>query len=116
IPAVWVGARVSSRAPDGVIRPLLVFVLVATGLKLLDLPTSVLGVVLVLGALFGLAVWGAFDAAQHPRVQWEAIGHPKRSWVQRQLYLAPVGVGAAYAVAYFARIRPLLETVQPVAT
>jgi uncharacterized membrane protein YfcA len=113
IPAVWIGARVSSRAPDGVIRPLLVFVLAASGLKLLDIPTNVLGVVLLIGALVGLAVWGAFDAAQHPKRQWEAIGHPKRSWVQRQLFLAPIGVGAAYAVAYFARIRPLLETVGP---
>jgi uncharacterized protein len=113
IPAVWLGARLSARAPDGVIRPFLVFVLVASGLKLLGLPTNLLGIVMLLGALVGIAVWGAFDAAQHPRVQWEAIGHPKRSWVQRQLYLAPVGVGAAYAVAYFARIRPLLETVRP---
>jgi uncharacterized protein len=113
IPAVWIGARLSSRAPDGVIRPLLVFVLAASGLKLLDVPTGILGGVLLFGALAGLAVWGAVDAAQHPRRQWEAIGHPKRSWVQRQLYLAPVGVGAAYAIAYFARIRPLLETVSP---
>lgn len=111
IPAVWIGARVSSRAPDGVIRPLLVFVLAASGLKLLGLPTNALGALLVLAALFGLAVWGAVDAAQHPKAQWDAIGHPKRTWVTRQLYLAPIGVGAAYAVAYFARIRPLLETV-----
>jgi len=115
IPAVWVGARVSSRAPDGVIRPLLVFVLAASGLKLLGLPSSTLGLLLLFGALVGVAVWGAFDAAQHPKTQWEAIGHPKRSWVQRQLYLAPIGVGAAYAVAYFARIRPMLETVGPIA-
>jgi hypothetical protein len=111
IPAVWFGARVSSRAPDGVIRPLLVFVLAASGLNLLNVPTGTLGGVLLFGAIVGLAVWGAIDAAQHPKVQWEAIGHPKRSWVQRQLYLAPIGVGAAYAIAYFARIRPLLETV-----
>jgi hypothetical protein len=116
IPAVWVGARVSSKAPDGVIRPLLVFVLAASALKLLDLPTNVLGLVLLVGGLIGLAVWGAFDAAQHPKVQWEAIGHPKRSWVKRQLFLAPVGVGAAYAIAYFARIRPLLEAVGTSAT
>jgi hypothetical protein len=113
IPAVWFGARVSSRAPDGVIRPLLVFVLAASGLKLLDVPTTLLGGLLLFGALVGMAVWGAVDAAQHPKVQWEAIGHPKRSWVHRQLYLAPIGVGAAYAIAYFARIRPLLETVGP---
>ncbi len=112
IPAVWFGARVSSRAPDGVIRPLLVFVLAASGLKLLGLPTSELGVFLLLGVMVGLALWGAIDAAQHPKVQWDAIGHPKRSWVTRQLYLAPIGVGAAYAIAYFARIRPLLETVR----
>jgi uncharacterized membrane protein YfcA len=111
IPAVWFGARVSSRAPDGVIRPLLVFVLAASALKLLDVPTNTLGVVLLFGALIGFAVWGAFDAAQHPKRQWEAIGHPKRSWVGRQLYLAPIGLGAAYAVAYFAKIRPLLEAV-----
>jgi uncharacterized membrane protein YfcA len=109
IPAVWFGARVSSRAPDGVIRPLLVFVLAASGLKLLGLPTNVLGLVLLLFALVGFALWGAFDAAQHPKLQWEALGIPKRSWVTRQLYLAPVGVGAAYAGAYFAKIRPQLE-------
>jgi uncharacterized membrane protein YfcA len=110
IPAVWVGARVSSRAPDGVIRPLLVFVLAASGLKLLGLPSGVLGLVLLSLALVGFALWGAFDAAQHPKLQWEAIGVPKRSWVTRQLYLAPVGVGAAYAGAYFAKIRPQLES------
>jgi len=110
IPAVWVGARVSSRAPDGVIRPLLVFVLAASGLKLLGVPTGVLGLALLLLALVGFALWGAFDAAQHPKLQWEAIGVPKRSWVTRQLYLAPIGVGAAYAGAYFARIRPQLES------
>jgi hypothetical protein len=110
IPAVWVGARVSSRAPDGVIRPLLVFVLAASGLKLLGLPTGELGLALLLLALVGFALWGAFDAAQHPKLQWEAIGVPnKRGWVTRQLYLAPIGVGAAYAGAYFARIRPQLE-------
>jgi len=110
IPAVWIGARVSSRAPDGVIRPLLVFVLAASGLKLLGVPTGILGFALLLFALVGFALWGAFDAAQHPKLQWEAIGRPKRSWVTRQLYLAPVGVGAAYAGAYFAKIRPQLES------
>ncbi len=109
IPAVWFGARVSSRAPDGVIRPLLVFVLTASGLKLLGLPTNVLGLCLLLLAFVGFALWGAFDAAQHPKIQWDALGLPKRSWVTRQLYLAPIGVGAAYAGAYFTKIRPQLE-------
>jgi len=111
IPAVWFGARVSSRAPDGVIRPLLVFVLAASALKLLNVPTDVLGAILLLFALGGFAIWGAVDAAQHPKTQWAEIGLDKRSWVRRQLYLAPIGVGAAYAAAYFTRIRPQLEVV-----
>ena len=111
IPAVYVGARLSSRAPDGVIRPVLVFVLTASALKLLGVPTGVLGVGLLAFALIGFAVWGAFDAAQHPRAQWDTIGVAKRSWVTRQLYLAPIGVGAAYATAYFAKIRPQLEAI-----
>ena len=111
IPAVWFGARMSSKAPDGVIRPLLVFVLAASALKLLNMPTNLLGVVLLLFALVGFAVWGAIDAAQHPKTQWSEIGLDKKSWVRRQLYLAPVGVGAAYAAAYFTRIRPQLEFV-----
>jgi uncharacterized protein len=111
IPAVWIGARVSSKAPDGVIRPLLVFVLAASALKLLNVPTDVLGGILLLFALGGFAVWGAVDAAQHPRSQWVEIELDKRSWVRRQLYLAPIGVGAAYAIAYFTRIRPQLEAV-----
>src|SRR4051794_36363211 len=36
IPGVYVGARVSSRAPDGLIRPVLVVVLTASALKLLN--------------------------------------------------------------------------------
>ena len=111
IPAVWFGARVSSRAPDGVIRPLLVFVLAASALKLLNVPTDILGAILLLFALGGFAIWGAVDAAQHPKTQWREIGLDKKSWVRRQLFLAPVGVGAAYAAAYFTRIRPQLEIV-----
>jgi hypothetical protein len=66
---------------------------------------------LLLLALIGFAIWGGIDAAQHPKAQWGSIGLDKRSWVRRQLYLAPVGVGAAYAAAYFTRIRPQLEAV-----
>ena len=85
-------------------------------MKLLGLPTNILGFVLLLLALVGFALWGAFDAAQHPKLQWEALGLPKRSWVTRQLYLAPVGVGAAYAGAYFAKIRPRLEALPNLAS
>jgi uncharacterized protein len=111
IPAVWVGARLSSRAPDGVIRPLLVFVLAASALKLLEVPTTVLGIAMLALALVAFAVWGAVDAAQHPEPHWREIGEDRGGWVKRQAWLAPVGLGCAYAVAYFARIRPQLEAV-----
>jgi uncharacterized protein len=51
VPGVYLGARASSRAPDRVIRQALVFVLLASGLKLVNLGTVelawVLGVVAV---------------------------------------------------------------------
>lgn len=40
VPAVYVGARFSSRAPDHVIRPLLAAVLATTGVKLLGAPDT----------------------------------------------------------------------------
>lgn len=48
VPGVWVGARVSSRASDRAIRPVLVAVLSASALKLLGVPT---GVVLASGVV-----------------------------------------------------------------
>ncbi len=57
VPGVYLGARVSSRANDAVIRPVLVVVLVASSLKLLGVPTVVVGV-LVLAALVVVAVVG----------------------------------------------------------
>jgi uncharacterized membrane protein YfcA len=111
IPAVWVGARLSARAPDGVIRPILVFVLAASALKLLEVPNTALGILLAALALVSFAVWGAVDASQHPEPHWEQIGENRGSWVKRQAWLAPLGLGFAYAVAYFARIRPQLEAV-----
>lgn len=51
VPGVYVGARLSARAPDHAIRPVLVAVLVASALKLLGAPTGVAaGVGIVLGA------------------------------------------------------------------
>jgi len=63
IPGVYLGARVSSRAPDGLIRPALVVVLVATALKMLGLPTSDVlwsaGAVVVAAAVAAGVVWAA---------------------------------------------------------
>ncbi len=47
VPGVIIGAHVSSRAPDAIIRPILVLVLALSALKLLDVPNEVLGALLV---------------------------------------------------------------------
>ncbi len=56
IPGVIIGAHLSSRAPDALIRPVLVVVLVLSGLKLLDVPNAVLAAVLVSAVLGAMAV------------------------------------------------------------
>jgi hypothetical protein len=43
IPGVLIGARISSRAPAGLVRAALVVVLVASALKLLEVPTALVG-------------------------------------------------------------------------
>jgi uncharacterized membrane protein YfcA len=108
LPAVYVGARLSSKAPDGIIRPMLVFVLLASAMKLLGVSTGLLGFILLAFTFVGLAVWGAVDAASHPQSVWDRVGKPRRSWIRWQAYGAPFGLGFAVAVAYFARIRPQL--------
>src|SRR5207247_10153058 len=108
VPAVYLGARLSSKAPDGVIRPALVFVLLASALKLLNVSTTILAVILIAVVLVGLPLWGAFDSAIHPASSWNTAGLKRRRWIRWQAYGAPVVVGFPVAVAYFARVRPLL--------
>jgi len=50
VPGVYFGARVSSRSNDAVIRPVLVVVLVASSLKLLGVPTALVGGFVLLAA------------------------------------------------------------------
>jgi hypothetical protein len=56
VPAVLVGALISSRAPDRFIRPVITFVIFASGLKYVGLGTTALGwtlgAVLLAGALY----------------------------------------------------------------
>jgi uncharacterized protein len=53
VPGVWIGAQMSSRAPGGLVRRVLAFVLLASALKLLDVSTPTTG--LVLGAMLLVA-------------------------------------------------------------
>ena len=121
LPAVYVGARVSSKAPDGVIRPGLVVVLLASALKLLDVPTDTVGALIAALIVVGFPIWGAIDGVFQPQHLWETTGHRRQTWLRRQALGAPVLVGFPFAVAYFARVRPQLITAaraagEPVAT
>jgi uncharacterized protein len=108
LPAVYVGARLSSKAPDGIIRPALVVVLLASALKLLDVPTTTLGVILLIVVLVGLPIWGAVDGAAHPQHLWEAAGLRRRTWIRWQAFGAPFLVGFPVSAVYFATARPKL--------
>ncbi|MEP6462013.1 MAG: sulfite exporter TauE/SafE family protein [Frankiaceae bacterium] len=57
VPGVYVGARFSAVAPDGIIRRILVFVLMASGLKLLNVSTNDLGIILLAAVISGPAIW-----------------------------------------------------------
>lgn len=57
IPGVWVGAHLSSRAPGGLVRRALAFVLLASALKLLNLSTRDTGLVLALVLVFAPVLW-----------------------------------------------------------
>lgn len=105
MPGVYVGARVSSKAPDGLIRPALVVVLVMSGLKLVGLATAGLGWVLAAMVFLGLPLWGVVDAASRPRAAFAAAGEDRRAWIRRQALLAPVGAGAVAALVYLTGAR-----------
>jgi uncharacterized protein len=57
VPGVWVGAHLSARAPAGLVRRALAFVLLASGLKLLDVPTPLSGIVLLATLVVAPVVW-----------------------------------------------------------
>ena len=80
VPGVYLGAKLSSRAPDGIVRPVLVAVLLASGLKLVNVPTEAIGYVLLVLALTIPPIMGAFDAARRPLEDWLRAGHSKRRW------------------------------------
>jgi uncharacterized membrane protein YfcA len=59
VPGAWLGARLSSRAPGGIVRRVLAFVLLASALKLLEVPNRETAVILTLLALTAPVVWMA---------------------------------------------------------
>ena len=57
VPAVLVGSFLSSRAPDRIVRPIITFVIFASGLKYVGVSTTTLGWVLCVTALLVAAGW-----------------------------------------------------------
>jgi hypothetical protein len=65
VPGVYLGAKVSSRAPDALVRPALALILLASGLKLVDLGTA--QVALVLGGT-AVAAAGLYLGLTRPKL------------------------------------------------
>lgn len=86
LPAVYVGARVSSRAPQGIVRVALVFVLLASSLKLLGMSNAATGLSLLAFAIVAPMAWSL--ARRHS-------GLPRR-WRKEQLR-APRGKRRLFA-------------------
>ena len=105
VPGVLLGARLSSRAPDAIVRPALIFVLAASALKLLGLSTNDLALTLAIIAGTALPLWGAIDATIRREASWEHAGYNRTFWVGLQGIGAPFGVGLIASIVYAFRIR-----------
>jgi len=82
VPAVLVGSLLSSRAPDRYIRPVITFVIFASGLKYVGLSTSALG--WVLGAMLAAAAaWTAWARPWRPKERREAAPEPQPAGAER---------------------------------
>lgn len=92
VPGVWVGARVSSRASDRAIRPVLVAVLSASALKLLGVPT---GVVLAAGLVAAAIPEVARVAADRYQARAAARAASAAAAAQDPEGPAPVGIPVA---------------------
>jgi uncharacterized protein len=107
IPGVYIGSRLSASAPDLVVRPILVFVLVASALKLLDLSDTALLVGLIAVAMTLPPVWALIDLARWKPRHWVRAGERKVrwAWLLGVGTLVP-GIGLVASIAYYIRARP----------
>jgi uncharacterized membrane protein YfcA len=109
MPGVYLGARVSSRAPDAIIRPALIVVLLGSALKLLGLDTSSVASTMLVFAVVALPLWAATDAAVRPAHEWVAARRNRTAWVATLAITAPFGVGLIAAGAYVGVARRALQ-------
>jgi hypothetical protein len=106
IPGAFFGARISSRAPEALVRHVLVVLLVASGLALLITSYVGLAIALVLSAAVGTALWGALDATLLLSRDWDSAGHDRTRWVAAMALLAPLGAGTVATLLYAVKVRP----------
>lgn len=106
LPGVYFGARLSAFAPDGIVRPVLVAVLLASALALL-VPDNyaAVGWGLVIAVAVGIPLWGATDATLRRHADWQHTGRSRTSWVALQGIGAPFGIGLVAAMLYFFKVR-----------
>jgi uncharacterized protein len=77
LPGVYLGAKVSTRAPDQVIRPVLILVLLISALKLLGVSTGYLGLAFVGGvAMLGIVLVRRHIAKRAAAPAIESIPNP----------------------------------------
>ena len=74
VPAVLIGSFLSSRAPDRYIRPIITFVIFASGLKYVGVPTYPLGFVMGGILVAGAAYWLAWVRPRRAAVAAGAVG------------------------------------------
>jgi uncharacterized membrane protein YfcA len=113
LPGVYLGARLSSRARDVVVRPALAVILLASGLKLLGLGAPQLAAVVAAAVLLAVPLWGVLDAISQPGHAWRAANVSRRTMVGVQSAGAPFGIGFVAALVYFGLVRPKLVAREP---
>jgi len=108
IPGVLLGASLSSRGSNFLLRPILAFVLTASALKLLGLGATDLAITMAIVALVGLPAWAFIDGRARPEAAWTAAGARRRRTLALVSAGTPVGVGFITAALYFGRLRPAI--------
>ena len=109
IPGVYIGARFSSRAPDRVIREVLAFVLLASGLKLVGVGTTQLAWIL---SLVALTAWVARPTVV-PTIR-RSVAAARETWTRamdggvRRRGARAANAGASLLHAYLVFFRPKL--------
>jgi uncharacterized protein len=106
IPGVILGASLSARSSNILLRPIIAFVLTASALKLFGVSAKDLAITMGVVALVGLPLWAFIDGYARPATAWAAAGYHRRNLLTLISLGTPVGVGFVTAATYFGRFRP----------